>query len=105
MKQYNIELNQDVVTYIERLNYEYETLRDNVTYMLQYFSYDEEFLQSRLFREYQQNQIQAKTNLNGGMQEIYEKHVPEKYKNHRIDWSIDFRRKLLVIKQFCDCEV
>ena len=105
MKQYAIELNRDVITYIERLNYEYETLRDNVSYMVQHFNYDEEFMHSSLFRNYQQNQIQAKANLNRGMQEIYEKYVSEKYKQHRIEWNIDFRRKILIINQLCDCEV
>ena len=105
MRQHQIELDTDVVTYIERLYYEYETLKDNVSYMIQHFSFNEDFQKSELFRRYQQNEVNAKINFERGMQEVYEKYLPEKYKSHRINWSVDFRRKQLVITQFCDCEV
>lgn len=105
MRQHNIDLDQNVVTYIERLNFEYETLKDNVTYMVSHFSSDNAFLKSNLFRKYQENQIRAKINLEQGMQEVYEKYVPEKLKSHRIGWSINFRRSQLIVNQFCDCEV
>lgn len=105
MRQYQIELNPDVVTYIERLFYEYETLKDNVSYMVQHFKFDKAFLESDLFRKYQQNEMNAKMNYERGMQEVYEKYLPEKYKRHRINWSVDFRRRQLIIDQFCDCEV
>lgn len=105
MRQHQIELNPDVVTYIERLFYEYETLKDNVSYMVQHFKFDKAFLESDLFRKYQQNEMNAKMNYERGMQEVYEKYLPEKYKRHRINWSVDFRRRQLIIDQFCDCEV
>ena len=105
MRQHQIELNPDVVTYIERLFYEYETLKDNVSYMVQHFKFDKAFLESDLFRKYQQNEMNAKMNYERGMQEVYEKYLPEKYKCHRINWSVDFRRRQLIIDQFCDCEV
>lgn len=105
MRQYQIELNPDVVTYIERLFYEYETLKDNVSYMVQHFKFAKAFFESDLFRKYQQNEMNAKMNYERGMQEVYEKYLPEKYKRHRINWSVDFRRRQLIIDQFCDCEV
>ena len=103
MRQYRIELDQNVVTYIERLNYEYETLKDNVAYMVQHFG--EHFLEGDLFRQYQDRQIRARINFEQGREEIYEKFVPEKLKQHRINWQIDYRRRLLIVTQFCDCEV
>lgn len=105
MRQYQIDLNPDVITYIERLYYEYETLKDNVSYMVQHFNSDKKFLESDLYRKYQQNEINAKMNYERGMQEVYEKYIPEKYKSHRINWSVDFRRRQLIINQFCECEV
>lgn len=105
MRQYQIDLNPDVITYIERLYYEYETLKDNVSYMVQHFNLDKNFLESDLYRKYQQNEINAKMNYERGMQEVYEKYIPEKYKSHRINWSVDFRRRQLIINQFCECEV
>lgn len=105
MKRHEFILDSDVVTYIERLNYEYETLKDTISYIVNHFSTDEKFMQSRLFKKYQENQINAKINLDRGMQEVYEKYIPDKYKEHRIGWNIDFRRKLLVVTLYCDCEV
>lgn len=105
MKSYEINLDSNVVTFIERLNYEYETLKDNVAYMINHFSSDDNFLQSNIFKKYQQDEIKAKINFERGMQEIYEKYIPDKYKEHRMGWNVDFRRKQLNITLFCDCEV
>ncbi len=105
MKTHEIKLEQPVVTFIERLNYEYETLKDNVAYMVQHFGGDENFLESTLFRKYQDRQIQAKINFERGMSEVYEKFVPEALKEHRIDWKIDFRQCMLIVNQYCNCEV
>lgn len=105
MQEYHFDLEQDVITYIERLNYEYETLKDSVSYMVHHFSYDRDFLQSDLFRKYQDNQINAKLNLERAMREIADRYIPENLKAHRIGWSMDFRRNMLVVTRYCDCEV
>ena len=105
MKKYNLELDQHIVTYIERLHYEYEVLRDNVAYMIERFGSDETFMQNPLFKKYQESQIQAKKNLDYGMQEVYDKYIPDKFKSHNIEWTIEFRRNLLTITQYCNCEV
>ncbi len=105
MREYHFDLEPGAVTYIERLNYEYETLKDNVSYMVQHFSYDPDFLQSELFRKYQANQIHAKMNLEKAMGEIADRYIPQGLKEHRIGWSIDFRRNMLVVTRYCDCEV
>ncbi len=105
MKTYIVNLDSDVVTFIERLNYEYETLKDNVSYMINHFSSDANFMKSNLFIEYQNMEVKAKTNFERGMQEIYEKYIPNKYKEHKMGWNIDFRRRRLNITLYCDCEV
>lgn len=105
MKTYTINLDSDAVSFIERLNYEYETLKDNVSYMINHFRTDSSFLQSSLFREYQKAEIKAKINFERGMQEIYEKYIPEKFREHKMGWNVDFRKKQINIILYCDCEV
>ncbi len=105
MKQYKCEIEANVVSALERLSYEYETRKDNVTFLLENHADDPGFLDSAVFQKYQQEEFDAKKAFETAKKEFQNAYVPSELREHKISWSLDYQTKVLTITQQCDCEV
>lgn len=105
MKQYFREIPEDVVNTIEKANYEYETLKDNVAFLLDQHQNDPDFLASDIFNRYQNAEVTAKMQYERLKKEFEKKFVPKEFSGHQISWSLEYNTKVLTITKMCDCEV
>lgn len=105
MRKYCKEISADVVSALERLAFEYETRRDNVTFLMENHIDDPAFLDGAMFQRYQQEEIEAKKTFETAKKEFETVYVPNELKEHKIMWSLDYQTKVLTITQMCDCEV
>lgn len=105
MKTYKCKIEEQVVTAIERLSYEYYTLQDNVAFLIDKHKDDPEFLSSEIFKKYQDDEINAKEKFEIAKSELEKALVPDTLKNHKISWNLDFPTRVFTITQQCDCEV
>ena len=103
MKKYKIAVNENVLSYLERLHYEYETAQDNVAFLLA--NYDKNVLESDAFKAYEEKQLKAKIAYEEAKAQFTENHIPPVFRGHDIMWEIDFRYKHVIITQRCQCEL
>lgn len=105
MKRYQMDIEANVVSALERLNYEYEMRKDNVIFLLDAHKDDPNFLDTPMFKRYQSEEAEAKSRFEKGKAEFEDAYVPAELKGHRIEWSLDYNKRALTITQLCDCEV
>jgi hypothetical protein len=105
MKKYVREINADVVSAMERLAYEYETKKDNITFLIDRHSDDPDFLTSEIFKRYQDDEIKSKADYEKAKKEFEGVFVPKELREHKITWELSFQTRQLTITQLCDCEV
>ncbi len=105
MKRYVLNVNENVISYMERLHYEYEICMDNVAFILANYKDNEGLMDSPLFKCYQDKQLAAKVAYENAKQEFTEKFVPKIFDGHQVSWEIDFRLKRVFLTQICDCDI
>lgn len=98
-------VDEKLVSYLERLSYEYEMCKDNVLYLINSHKDDAQFLDSDVFKYYEEKQLASKYAFENGKREFAKKVIPEELEGHKINWEIDFASHILQITQLCDCEV
>lgn len=104
MKIYYIDLPQEVTTFMERLYYEYNTIQDNISFMIQHY-HDKDILENEAFIEYQNNEINLKKLLDKSLRKIEADYVPKAFEGHQYNFEVVFDKSQLKITQLCNCEV
>lgn len=105
MRKLEIPINTEVVGYLERCNAEYETMKDNVAFIIENNIDNCSIIDSPTFKYYQDRQIEAKITYDIAKNELQERFIPQALKHHQIQWELDFRTNILTVTQLCDCEV
>ena len=96
-KEMKIALPEEVVILLERLHYEYNTITDNIAFLIEQYKNDESFLDSPLFNKYQDRQVAKRIEYETAKQEMQDTYVPEEIRNGIFSWAVDFPRKTLHI--------
>ena len=104
MSSYVLKLDDSILSYIERYYYDYTVKRDNVLFLLKENANNKEFLSSEIFKYYEEQEREAYKNYDLARQEFYNKAIPEHFKQHNINWTVDFLKKEVTINMLCDCE-
>lgn len=105
MKTFELSIERDVVSYIERCHTEYEMLKDNVTFLIQNNADNAGIVDSASFQMYQEKELHAKIAYDNARGELEERFIPKALKGHQVEWDLDFRTCTMHIRQLCDCEV
>ena len=95
-----INVPENFATLLEKLHYEYYTMKDNVTFLIEQHKDDASFIDSPLFEKYHDREIAKKVEYENMKHELTEKFIPEEIKSRQYSWQMDFENKQLVIEVF-----
>ena len=96
-----IKIDENFVTLLERAHYEYFTMKDNVTFLIEQHKDDATFIDSPLFEKYHDREIAKKLEYETLKHELTEKYVPEEIKaTNQYSWNMDFENKQLIVEVF-----
>lgn len=106
-KTMTLEVNQELVNYIERLSYEEASYKDIILTMLEIHKGDADgsAVDNPVFRAYQEKYSKAKAEYELAKERITKEYIPDCLKNHQTDWNLDFETNVLTITVSCDCGV
>ena len=100
-----VEVNQEMVNYVERLSYEESSYKDIITTMLEMHKGDPDgsAIDNPVFKAYQEKYAKAKAEYEMAKQQITRDFVPECLQDHQTDWNLDYATCELTITVYCDC--
>lgn len=102
MKTFKIKINEELSSYVERLNFEVNAKERIVKTMLSDTSYDN-LMENQNFLKYQERYELAFAEYEVAKQEI-ENMIPKKTREeHPMEWSLDFLTRTMSITFKCDC--
>lgn len=98
-----IEIPEDVSSYIQRLSYEVESMKEIVSLLMENNRHDSSFIQTPIFKEYSKELTEAIASFELAKSELEKNFVPEELKEHNYNWNLDFSTYELTIEVLCDC--
>ena len=93
-----VEIPENFSTLLEKLHYEYFTMKDNVTFLIDQHKNDIEFIDSPLFEKYHDREIAKKIEYENIKQELENKYIPKDLEDKKYSWKMDFQNKQLIIE-------
>ena len=107
MREFNIEIKSEITEYLERLSYEISARTDIITTLIENHKNDNNasVLESKAFKVYSEQLASVKAEFELVKREFEDIYIPEVFKGHNYEWSLDYKTRTLTIKLYCDCEV
>lgn len=107
MKEFKIEVNNDITDYLERLSYEISSRSDIITMLLENHKNDNDasVLESEAFKVYSKQLTSVRAEFELAKREFEDTCIPDVFKGHKYEWDLDYKTRMLTIKLLCDCEV
>lgn len=99
MKQI-IDIPENFSTMLEKLHYEFYTMKDNVTFLIEQNKDDPSFINSPLFESYHDKEIAKKLEYETMKQKLIDTYIPEDIKAKQHTWNMDFTNKQLTVEVF-----
>lgn len=93
-----VEIPENFSILLEKLHYEYFTIKDNVTFLIDQHKNDSEFIDSPLFEKYHDREIAKKIEYENMKQELENKYIPKDLEGKQYSWRMDFQNKQLIIE-------
>ena len=94
-----IDLPQDFSILLERTHYEYFTMKENVTFLIEQHKDDVDFYETPLFKKYHDKQVSKKMEYENLKNTVTEKYLPVEFKgSFKHNWRIDFENSKLIIE-------
>lgn len=105
MKQYKIELPENLTNYIEKLNYELNSI---TSVMKSFLEFPEEDIKNNIvYEDYKKNQFEAFSKYEIAKTETLCEYVPIELmmNNHNYNWKIFFAKNILILNVHCNCGI
>lgn len=105
MKSFTVNVNQELVNYIERLAYEESSYKDVIMTLLEMHKGDPDgsSIDNPVFKAYQEKYANAKAEYEMAKNQITEEYIPDCLKEHKTEWNLDFATGELKISVLCEC--
>ena len=105
MKKFTVEVNQELVNYIERLSYEESSYKDVIMTMLEAHKGDPDgsTIDNPVFKAYQEKYSRAKAEYELAKQKVTDEYIPDCLKEHQTEWNLDFATNVLTVSVLCEC--
>lgn len=94
-----IPISPNEANYIEGLDYEQSARRDIISFMLE----KNMNVNTDAFKQYQKEQSVFHAEFQMAKQEIEQRYIPEEWKGHQVNWSLDYHTCIMSIEKLCDC--
>lgn len=108
MKQIKINLTQETINYLQRLNYEVQTREEIITKLLEMHKddNDDSLFVSKPFLKYSEELSRVKAEYELAKIEVEKLYVPKVlYGQHQYSWNIDFVTNEMTIDVLCECGI
>lgn len=107
MREIKIDINQELVNYIERLHFEVESRKDIIQRIIEAHANDSDadVLMSPAFKSYSKELADFVAEYEIAKNELQDNYVPKYLEGHKYNWELKFETKQLVISILCDCEI
>ena len=106
MKKIEISIAQEMVNYLQRLNYEVFTREEIITKLIEMHKNDadDSLFISKPFKKYSEELSRVKAEYEMAKLEVEKLYVPsELYGKHQYNWSVDFTTNIMTIDILCEC--
>ena len=106
MKQIKINLTQETINYLQRLNYEVQTREEIITKLIEMHKddSDDSLFVSKPFLKYSEELSRVKAEYELAKTEAERLYVPKVlYGQHEYNWNIDFVTNEMIINVLCEC--
>ena len=108
MKKIEINVTQEMVNYLQRLNYEVFTREEIITKLIEMHKNDtdDSLFVSKPFLKYSEELSRVKAEYEIAKLEAEKLYVPEVlYGKHQYNWSVDFTTNIMTIDVLCECGI
>lgn len=108
MKKIEINVPQEMVDYLQRLNYEVFTREEVITKLIEMHKndIDDSLFTSKPFLKYSEELSRIKAEFELAKAEAEKLYVPkELYGKHLYNWTIDFSTNVMNIEVQCECGI
>lgn len=94
-----IDIDNEFALMLEKAHYEYFTMKDNVSFLIEQHKDDASFIDSPMFEKYHDKEIAKKIEYENLKDELTKRYVPEDIKAaNNYSWQMDFENKQLVLE-------
>lgn len=106
-KTIKIDVPQEMVDYLQRLNFEVMTRTEIITKLLETHQNDtdESLFTSKPFLKYSEELSRIKAEYELAKIEVEKTYAPKELQGHTYNWSVDFQTNEMTIDILCDCGV
>ena len=108
MKKIEINIAQETIDYLQRLNYEVFTREEVITKLIEMHKddTDDSLFTSKPFLKYSEELSRVKAEYEIAKTEAEKLYIPkELYGKHEYKWSLDFSTNVMTIDILCDCGI
>lgn len=108
MKKFEINVTQEMVNYLQRLNFEVQTREEIITKLIEMHKddTDDSLFVSKPFLKYSEELSRVKAEYEMAKLEVEKLYIPkELYGQHQYNWSVDFSTNVMTIEVICDCGI
>lgn len=108
MKKIEISVNQEMIDYLQRLNYEVFTREEVITKLLEMHKNDtdDSLFTSKPFLKYSEELSRIRAEYEMAKSEAEKLYVPEElYGKHLYNWTVDFSTNMMIVEVQCECGV
>lgn len=106
-KQIKLNVSQETVNYLQRLNFEVMTRTEVITKLLEIHKddIDDSLFVSKPFLKYSEELSRVKAEYELAKVEVEKTYVPEVLHGHTFNWNVDFQTNEMTIDVLCECGV
>ena len=108
MKTIKVNVTQETINYLQRLNYEVFTREEIITKLLEMHKddNDDSLFTSKPFLKYSEELSRVKAEYELAKVELEKLYIPiELYGKHQYNWTVDFSTNIMTIDVLCDCGI
>lgn len=108
MKKLEIYVTQEMIDYLQRLNFEVQTRQEIITKLIEMHKddADDSLFVSKPFLKYSEELSRVRAEYELAKSEVEKLYVPKKlYGQHQYNWSVDFSTNVMTIEVLCECGI
>ena len=108
MRKLEINVTQEMVNYLQRLNFEIQTREEIITKLIEMHKddTDDSLFVSKPFLKYSEELSRVKAEYEMAKVEVEKLYVPATlYGQHQYNWSVDFSTNIMTIEVLCECGI
>lgn len=108
MRKLEINVTQEMIDYLQRLNFEVQTREEIITKLIEMHKddTDDRLFVSKPFLKYSEELSRVKAEYELAKVEVEKLYIPKVlYGQHQYNWNVDFSTNVMTIEVLCECGI